>query len=164
MCIATDIRGPKPQFGYELETNQKSTSGWDDQHSARVKDLMTWNASVVSPKTTLHEACYLFSRLEVEGLVVFDGRTYQGLLTYSCMAQMSKHLVGAVRQISVSEVMDQSIESVAPDELVMNAYRRMRLARQECLPVLDTSGKLAGLLTTASIEARFPSLAHMSTN
>lgn len=160
MCIAEDIRGPKSQLEYELEMNQKSPSRWDDGQTARVKDLMTWNASVVSPKTTLHEAFYLFARLEVEGLVVFDGRSYQGLLTYSSVERMRKDFIGDVQQTLVAEVMDRSTASVAPDEPLMNAYRRMRQTRQECLPVLDTDGKLAGLLTIAAIEARFPSLVY----
>lgn len=166
MCIAADVRESQSQCqpNYELTIQAVSSAQWDHPQTGHVKDLITWNVSVVSPHATLQEARYLFNRLEVEGLVVYNGPTYVGFLTRSSLDPTRQASLGTTEESRVPELMDQSIEPASPDEMVLNVYRRMRQTGHNCLPVLDEKGKLAGLLTATTIEARFPSLAPLSNN
>jgi len=163
MCISAEIEQTKPQLELknDLETKRITPGQWGDQQMGRVKDLVTWNISVISPKTTLQEADYLLRQLQAEVLAVYEGRLYQGFVTRSSVEQMKKSS-GTLHQSLAPEGMEQSIEPGALDESLFEVYRRMRQTGHASLPVLDADGRLAGLLTAATIEAHFPNVAVFS--
>lgn len=148
---------------YERETKRRDANRVNVRQMGLVNDFVTWNISVVSPKATINEARYLFSRLGVEAMAVYDGQTYLGLLTDQSM-EVDAISRGIVNQPTVSDVMRQTIEPTSPDEPVWNAYTRMRKEGIGCLPVLDGKGKLAGLLTRTTVETRFPNCASLANN
>lgn len=158
MGMAVNLRRPMPPAECELGVMPTGPTQWDAQGPTRVKEVMTWNVSVVSPMTTLQEGLHLFRKLGIEALVVYDGRTYQGVVTHSSLDLTGGCWPGSrIEGHTVSEVIDKSIEPLSPNELLADAWQHMREAGHICRPVLNTEGKLIGLLTTTMIEARFSS-------
>jgi CBS domain-containing protein len=125
-----------------------------------VKDLITWNVSVISPQTTLEEILYLFATIGIEIMVVYDGPLYQGVVTQRAVTKAKGDSLGRERQQPVSDTIDSTLRPISPYDLLWNIYQRMRKAGHTHLPVLDDKGKLAGLLSLSTIESRYPSFPH----
>lgn len=158
------VKGCQLDEYVDVKTPSFKESQGADQCCGDLRELLTWNVSVIGPWASLHDARFLYNALGVEVLAVYDGRRYLGVLTCSRVEQMIATSRGSNRQFVVGDVMERSIEPVSPDELLTNAYFRMRLAGYTSLPMLDSDGKLIGLLSTDAVEAHFPNLTCPSHN
>jgi CBS-domain-containing membrane protein len=82
-------------------------------------------------------------------IAVYDGKNYVGLIERSAVKE--KEVAGrdfdAFHHRRVREVMDTKTEPCSPHEMVCEVWERMRRRGQMYLPVLDTQGRLAGVLS-----------------
>ena len=117
--------------------------------TAHVGDYMTSSISVVSPQATLGEALHLFRTMNIMALAVYDGKSYVGLIERFSVKEkeVGGRDLDAFRHVRVREVMNTTNEPCSPHELVCEAWERMRRSGQMYLPVLNTQGKLAGVLS-----------------
>ena len=123
----------------------------------RVADLMTAVVQTVSSQTSLREAWGLMRRTRIRHLPVVDdiGRLI-GIITHRDLLGASPSTVGepdeAVRLrrlgwLTAHEVMETHLVVAAPDEPAGSAGQRMLAAKIGCLPVVDDTGQLAGIVT-----------------
>jgi CBS-domain-containing membrane protein len=149
MGITTEMQRSKRHQDDDLESKRMLQNGRKRLQSAHVGDYMTSSISVVSPKATLGEALHLFTAMNITVLAVYDGKSYVGLIERSSVKE--NKVVGrnlhTFHHVRVREVMNTTNEPCSPQELVCEAWERMRRSGQMYSPVLDTQGKLAGVLS-----------------
>jgi acetoin utilization protein AcuB len=118
---------------------------------------MTAVVQTVSSQTSLREAWGLMRRGRIRHLPVVDdiGRLI-GIITQRDVLGASPSTVGepdeAVRLqrlgwLTAHEVMETHLVVAAPDEPAGAAGQRMLAAKIGCLPVVDDTGQLAGIVT-----------------
>ena len=123
----------------------------------RVADLMTATVQTVSPTTSLGDAWGLMRRARIRHLPVVDdiGRLI-GLVTQRDLLGAAPSVVGEPDEtvrlrrlgwLTAHEVMETHLVVVAPDEPAASAGQRMMAAKIGCLPVVDDTGHLAGIVT-----------------
>jgi len=118
---------------------------------------MTATVHTVSPATSLGDAWGLMRRHRIRHLPVVDdvGRLV-GLVTHRDLLGAAPSAVGepdeSVRLrrlgwLSAHEVMETHIVATAPEEPAASAGQRMLAAKIGCLPVVDDTGRLSGIVT-----------------
>jgi WS/DGAT/MGAT family acyltransferase len=123
----------------------------------RVADLMTATVRTVSPATSLADAWGLMRRSRIRHLPVVDdiGRLI-GLVTQRDLLGAAPSVVGEPDEtarlrrlgwLAAHEVMETHLVVAAPDEPAASAGQRMMAAKIGCLPVIDDTGHLAGIVT-----------------
>lgn len=156
MCATREVTRLKTPKDSRIAPLSAGPYPRDLERTMTVRDVMTWNVSVVTPRTTLEEALYLFKTIGIEILVVYDGRLYQGLLTHKSVLRAKDNCSSRVQQWTASDLMETTLEPVSPHDPLWSITEHMRQAGHTYLPVLDDKGRLAGLLTMTAIKARLP--------
>lgn len=150
MHIANNVQSVREDYDIEQRSDSMGHARWNYLRTARVADRMTSSISVVSPETRLNEVLHLFTTMNIKVVAVYDGKEYVGLIgDASLKALMGDHAHSShpVRVREVMEMREFRIDPSSPDELLSEAWTRMRQSGQTSLPVLDVQGKLAGVLS-----------------
>jgi CBS domain-containing protein len=119
----------------------------------RVTEVMTRNVACCTPGDTLNVPARLMWDCDCGTVPVVDrnsGRTL-GMITDRdiCMATLMQDRPPSA--IAVSEAMSRELYSCSPESDVTDAERIMRDRQIRRLPVLDTEGRLLGILSLADI-------------
>jgi diacylglycerol O-acyltransferase len=155
-CIASAI-------GEELDALVAATGleaappGRTAAAAPRVADLMTTTVHSIGPETSLGDALGLMKRCRIRHLPVVDdlGRPF-GLITHRDLLGAAQSTVSEPDEstrlrrlgwLTAHEVMETHLVVAKPDELAGAAGERMLAAKIGCLPVVDESGRLAGIVT-----------------
>ncbi len=123
----------------------------------RVADLMATEVHTIGPATSLGDAWGLMKRCRIRHLPVVDdlGRAV-GLVTHRDLLGAASSAVGESDEatrlrrlgwLTAHEVMETHLVVTTPDELAGAAGQRMLAAKIGCLPVVDDTGRLAGIVT-----------------
>lgn len=128
---------------------------WEQKPLTRVEDRMTSSITVVSPETRLGEVLHLFTIMNLNAVAVYDAREYVGLIGYSLLKEAMRNDSHHVRVRDVMDTREIRIDPCSPDELLSDAWNRMRQTGQTNLPVLDAQGKLVGVLSAPGMNERF---------
>ena len=140
-----------------LDLNRPVAASAVQATTLRVADLMTATVQTVSPTTSLGDAWGLMRRARIRHLPVVDdiGRLI-GLVTQRDLLGAAPSVVGEPDEtvrlrrlgwLTAHEVMETHLVVVAPDEPAASAGQRMMAAKIGCLPVVDDTGHLAGIVT-----------------
>jgi CBS domain-containing membrane protein len=123
----------------------------------RVADLMTAVVHTIAPETSLAEAWRLMRRMRIRHVPVVDAPQHlAGLVTHRDLLAAAPSLTDVPREASrllplewlvAREVMSTHLTVATPDEPAAAAGQRMLAAKIGCLPVVDDSGRLAGIVT-----------------
>ncbi len=124
-----------------------------------VKDLMSWPVLTVFDNSTVGEALDILRRKNIRHLPVVDiNQNLVGVVSETDLVKVfpnSKELssfeANLLSRTPVSNVMRTKMISAAPDTIVEEAALIMRTNKISCLPVLDESRKLVGLLSKNDI-------------
>jgi predicted transcriptional regulator len=154
MDIAEAAQSYKEQ-GRKQEPCEGFYTRWENIRFAHVADRMTSSITVVSPQTRLAEVLHLFTTMNLKAMAVYDGKEYVGLIGYPVLKEAMRNSSHHVRVREVMDTRDIRIDPCSPDELLCEAWNRMRQTGQTNLPVLDAQGKLAGVLSAPVMEERF---------
>lgn len=138
----------------------------------KVRDLMTTDPVTTAPDASLKEAARLMVRNQVSGLPVMDGEKLVGILTEGDYLRreadreqpyrlsLLEALFGegskdgpAVEK--VSEVMSEKVHTIGPDASISEAARVMSHKNIKRLPVVDSDGKLLGIVSRADVVNAF---------
>jgi IMP dehydrogenase len=114
----------------------------------RAESLVVLNPLTISPDTSVEEARIIMAHEDVGGLMVVDEeRRLLGLVTTRDV------LLAPISLGPVSEVMTpfERLVTAADDESLESARQKLFDARVEKLPLLDSEGHLAGLITVQDI-------------
>lgn len=111
-------------------------------------------AVTIDKNQRLSYALDLLERKKVDRLVVTDGSSVQGIVTYADIADrlsVSKVVAVSTGRLHVSSVMTEPVISVAPDEDVSDVARLMVDRGMSGCPVIDKNGMLVGMVTKREI-------------
>ncbi len=121
--------------------------------AGEVGDLMTPQPTTVPPDTPVGEAWRMMSERRFRHMpVVQNGGRLVGILTQRDLLVAAE---GSERQIDVdddrpiSELMNREVDTVRPECCAAEAARHMLRTKRSCLPVVDETGTLVGILTEA---------------
>ncbi|MCA9625400.1 MAG: CBS domain-containing protein [Myxococcales bacterium] len=108
---------------------------------ARVADVMSAIVGVVDESSTVEEARDALADLGVSGAPVMRGEQVVGVVSQT-------DLLRARNDLSVTEVMTETIYAVRPDDSVLLAVRLMVEQRIQRVIVVNDDGELHGILTS----------------
>lgn len=127
-----------------------------------VRDCMTRHPVMAPPTMLAAEAQHIMHENQIRHLpVVGDGKRLLGLVDQMSFAldpgalasldvwDITRHL----SRLSVSDIMApaERIETIAPDLTIERAARRMTEHKLSCLPVVEASGVVVGVLTEVDL-------------
>ncbi len=121
--------------------------------AGEVGDLMTPQPTTVPPDTPVSVAWRTMTERRFRHMpVVKDGGRLVGIVTQRDLLVAAR---GSERRIDidddrpVSEVMKREVDTVRPECCAAEAARHMLRTKRSCLPVVDETGTLVGILTEA---------------
>lgn len=120
-----------------------------------VEELMTREVEACRPESSLAEAAGAMWRRDCGAVPVLDGGGgLVGIITDRdiCMALATRHAYAS--EVSVAEVMAREVVSCTPEDDVREALEVMRERQLRRLPVVDSRGRLAGILSVADVLRR----------
>ncbi len=124
-----------------------------------VKDWMTRDPVVISPKTTLPQAYQLMKERRIRRLPVVDHGKLVGIVSLGDVREASPsdattlsiyELNYLLAQLAVERIMTRDVQSVGPDATIREAARLMLERKIGGLPVVE-AGKVVGILTESDI-------------
>jgi CBS domain-containing protein len=152
-AIATELDALVASLGLEATASAEAPP----PARPRVTDLMTAVVHTIAPETSLAEVWRLMRRMRIRHAPVVDaGQHLVGILTHRDLLaaapsttdqpQESSRLL-PLEWLTAREVMETHLTVATPDEPAAAAGQRMLAAKIGCLPVVDDSGRLAGIVT-----------------
>ncbi len=136
----------RPRTHLYLESRIDEDLGVLPGEVRKVKSVMSSALTVVSPDTSLDDAVSLMTAMNVPVIVAYEGTRLVGMITDRDVAltrRSREHL-----QISrVGDVMRDHIPYCHEDDLLTDAQALMRVSEVDWMPVLDRTGRLAGVLS-----------------
>ncbi len=125
-----------------------------------VKDIMTVDVLSIAPDSTLPEARRLMSSKKVRRLPVVDAGRLVGIISLSDVDEASPsgastlsiwELNYVLSKLHVQEVMTRDPITVTPETGVGETARLMAQKKIGGIPVVDSAGALAGIVTESDI-------------
>lgn len=114
----------------------------------KVHDVMTEDVKSCRPETNLAAAAAIMWENDCGALpIVTDGGKAIGLITDRDIAIALGTRNRQAAAIPVKEVMSGQLFAATPDEDIHSALKLMRKQKVHRLPVIDSRGKLAGILS-----------------
>jgi len=118
-----------------------------------VADLMSRHLATVTPYVTLAAAWEVMQANRVRHLPVMnEAGALCGLLSDRDLLAYMGFSGSGYREVST--IMQRDIEAVSPDCCIEAAARHMLARKYSCLPVLDDSGRLLGIVTESDFLLR----------
>ena len=118
----------------------------------RAKDVMRPRVYTCAPTDSLEQAAYTMWDWDVSCLVVTDGEQRPvGMISDRDIAMAACALGVALRRTPVSKIMSRQTPVCTPNSSASDVEERMRRAAVRRVPVVDTNGKLIGIVSTTDL-------------
>jgi len=120
----------------------------------RVEQLMTRQAKSCSPGDTLESAAQLMWDHDCGSLPVCSGdgaARVIGMITDRDIAMCAMFHPKSLRDLPVSEAMARNLRTCRPTDSIDDAEKIMREAQIRRLPVVDSDGRLMGMISLADL-------------
>jgi CBS domain-containing protein len=122
-----------------------------------VRDLMSKKLFTIEPETPLARLEEHMMSFRFGHLPVVEGNKLVGLLTHGDLLHASSSFLSAraterdaiIHKLPASRIMQREIVTVGPDDTLADVALLMWESRLGCVPVVDGSGELVGMLTEA---------------
>lgn len=141
-----EARLARPRTNLYLESRIDEDLGVLPGEVRRVKHVMSSALTVVSPDTSLDDATSLMAAMNVPVMVVFEGTRLVGILTDRDLALRGQSGI-TPRASTVADLMRDHVAYCHEDDLLTDAQALMRVAEMDWMPVLDRTGRLAGIVS-----------------
>lgn len=127
---------------------------------SEIRQVMMWPVATVDGGATMTEVAEALAADEVGALCVTEDGRLVGIISERDVVD---HVAAGAEldHLTAAEVMTNELVSVAPDEPVLVAARRMQEAQVRHLPVLD-DGRIAGIVSMRDLFAVLVDEAHDS--
>lgn len=128
--------------------------------SVTVREWMTSPAISVVPTTPISEAHWLMREHSIRRLPVVDNQQLVGIITLGDVREASPSDATTLSiwelnylwaQLTVEKVMSRQVQTIHPDDLILEAASIMLEKKISGLPVLDQQGRLVGMITESDI-------------
>lgn len=128
--------------------------------STRIGSIMTTNVIAVHPNDMMEKVQSIFRKSNIHHVPVTDGGKVVGIISHSDYLRLqntftlfktkqSDHYNDVIMQsMLVKEIMTKQVAKLTPDDTVEIAAGFFRENLFHALPVVDSEGKLVGILTT----------------
>lgn len=117
-------------------------------YELKIKEVMTSPAKTVTPGYKMSEVLLIFRDAKVSGApVVVDGQLVGVISIADLIRALQENNMGA----AVSEYMTSRVMTVEADQPVIEALKLFTNLRIGRFPVLDSRGKLAGIITKGDV-------------
>ena len=118
----------------------------------RVSDYMTRDLATISPDTELAQAVRLMLERDVSGLIVTDadGRVAGVITERDCIKAAAEAGYYEEWGGPVSKYMSAAVETVGPDDSLIDVAAKMAVSRHRRYPVV-ADGRLVGLLSRRDV-------------
>jgi CBS domain-containing protein len=127
-----------------------------EMFTVRVRDVMTAPAITVQPTASFKEIVDLMLRRGVSALPVVDDRgALLGMVSEADLITKPAHGGGRHRGHTAGGIMSAPAETVHLDETVRDLVRRMVANHRKHLPVVDSSGRLVGVVSRRDVLRMF---------
>lgn len=118
----------------------------------KAQDLMSRNVCTCSPETSLHEAAHTMWTCDVGCLVVTDqDRRPIGMITDRDIAMAAYTQGVPLRDAQVKSAMARNLLACAADSSLSEVETLMNRAQIRRVPVVDSLGRLVGIVSLADI-------------
>jgi CBS domain-containing protein len=128
--------------------------------SVLVREWMTKKVLTVTPHTTLRSAHQLMKEHVIRRLPVVDAGQLVGIVTIGDVREASPSDATSLSiwevnflwaQLNVEKVMTHHVITISPDAPILDAAELMLEHKISGLPVVDSQGKLVGILSESDI-------------
>lgn len=136
----------RPRTHLYLESRIDEDLGVLPGEVRKVKNVMSSALTVVSPDTSLEDAVSLMTAMNVPVIVAYEGTRLVGMITDRDVA-LTRRSRENLQISTVGDVMRDHIPYCHEDDLLTDAQALMRVSEVDWMPVLDRTGRLAGVLS-----------------
>ncbi len=136
----------RPRTSLYMESRIDEQLGLLPGEVRRVKTVMSSALTVASPDTSLEDALALMAAMNVPVMVVYEGRRLVGMVTDRDIA-LNRRWREAPNSTATAEIMRAEVPYCCEDDLLAEAQALMRASELDWMPVLDRTGRLAGILS-----------------
>ena len=136
----------RPRTHLYLESRIDEDLGVLPGEVRKVKNVMSSALTVVSPDTSLEDAVSLMTAMNVPVIVAYEGTRLVGMITDRDVA-LTRRSRENLQISTVGNVMRDHIPYCHEDDLLTDAQALMRVSEVDWMPVLDRTGRLAGVLS-----------------
>ncbi|MFS8652372.1 MAG: ABC transporter ATP-binding protein [Caldibacillus sp.] len=120
---------------------------WNNPEVLKAVDIMIENPVSVSPKRNVLQAIEIMAENKVDSLMITNKENELiGLVTL-------KRIQLEDRNRLIEDLMERDVLTVKEDDSLVDVLEKMNRYKVGYMPVIDTSGKLSGLITRSSILA-----------
>ncbi|MBK7579302.1 MAG: CBS domain-containing protein [Myxococcales bacterium] len=120
----------------------------------KVEDIMTKKVMTITPDTKLDDLAWGLTQKGVSGAPVLDaGGHLLGLVTKSDLADPTRP--GRLESATAEDVMSPFVFAIDRTESVLDAAKRMVETGSHRLVVVDSSGHLAGIISSMDVVRAF---------
>lgn len=120
---------------------------WNNPEVLKAVDIMIENPVNVSPKRNVLQAIEIMAENKVDSLMITNKENELiGLVTL-------KRIQLEDRNRLIEDLMERDVLTVKEDDSLVDVLEKMNRYKVGYIPVIDTSGKLSGLITRSSILA-----------
>ena len=116
-----------------------------------LKDIMTREVEVISPRASIEEAARKMDQLNVGPLPVCDGSRLVGMITDRDITVRATAAGEDPRTARVGETMTKDVVYCFEDQDVSDAAQMMQIQQVRRLPVLDRSKRLVGIVALGDL-------------
>ncbi|MCS6288768.1 MAG: CBS domain-containing protein [Nitrospira sp.] len=140
-----EARARRDRSSLYLESTRDEQLGLLPGEARKVKSAMSSAVTVASPKTSLQEAIWMMTSLNVPVIVVYDGRRLVGMITDRDIG-LNRRVREAPQDASISGFM-RTVPFCLEDDLLADAISVMRGSHSDWIPVLNRHEQLVGILS-----------------
>jgi CBS domain-containing protein len=128
--------------------------------NVKVKDWMSGPVETVSPATPISQAHQMMKEKKIRRLPVLENDRLVGIITIGDVREASPSDATTLSiwelnylwaQLTVEKIMTRKVLTITPDDSVIAAAQTMLDHKVSGLPVVDTAGKLVGIITESDI-------------
>lgn len=125
-----------------------------------VNNCMTYEVVTIEPDSSLLQAHELMGTKRIRSLPVVENDEIKGIVTRTDLMSADPSRIASSNNQELSlRILTQSVEklmtspvfTIAPDAEITEAARLMTEHKIHCLPVVDESGKLVGIITESDL-------------
>lgn len=116
----------------------------------KIREVMGKGPQEIGPEASILEAAQKMRSLKVGALIVFDEGRIAGIVTERDILVKVVAEGRSPETVRVKEIMTMGVDSVAPDDDLEEAYRRMASGHFRHLPVVE-GGRFVGVLSLRTL-------------
>ena len=130
--------------------------------SKKISDIMSKRLETLGADATIHEAHQRMREKSIRHLPVVEPGTNKllGLISDRDIKKFMSPFIGSQREtaqdkatldILVGKVMTKTLVTAKPDETVKSAIEKILPKKLGCLPIVDETGRLVGIVTNIDL-------------